>query len=114
MEGDSMRSFSPRVARLFMSLRMVLLLVGVAVGGGLALLGGLSGVEAQRYSAYADPQKPLLSYVLSDQRNVEEFQKEFGLNDEQVQQVLAIVREQDNKLSSEYAESEHLVNSSPE
>jgi len=97
-----------------MGLRVALLLVGVAVGGGLALFGDLSGVEAQRNSAYADSQKPVLSYVMSDQRNVEEFQKEFGLNDEQVQQVLAVVHEQDDKLSSEYAESEHLVNSSPE
>ena len=109
-----MRSFSPRVARLFMSLRMVLLVVGVAVGGGLALLGGLSEVGAQRYSAYADPQKPVLTYLLSDQRNMGEFQKEFGLNDEQVQQVLAVVHEQDDKLFSEYVESEHIVNSSPE
>jgi hypothetical protein len=109
-----MRSFSARVARHFMSLRMVLLVVGVAVGGGLALLGSLSGVGAQRYSAYADPQKPVLSYVLSDQRNVEEFQKAFGLNDEQVQQVLAVVRKQGAKLSSEYAKSEDIVNSSPE
>jgi hypothetical protein len=97
-----------------MSLRMVLLAVGVAVGGGLALLGSLSGVGAQGYSAYADPQKPVLSYLLSDQRNVEEFQKEFGLSDEQVQQVLAVIREQGDKLSSEYAESEHIVNSTPE
>ncbi len=29
-----------------------------------------STVEAQRYSAYADPEKPVISHVLSDEQNV--------------------------------------------
>ena len=35
--------------------------------------------------AYSDPEKPAISFVLSKERNVEEFQREFGLNDEQLE-----------------------------
>jgi len=85
------------------------LVVAVVVGGGLALTFGLSGAGAKVYSAYDDPQKPVLSFILSDGRNVEEFQKEFGLSDERVQEVLAVVREGDSAFSKEYDESEQIV-----
>jgi len=88
---------------------VALVLVTVAAGGGLGLAGGLAGVGADGYSAYSDPEKPVLSYILSDQRNVEEFQKEFGLSDEQVQEVLAVIQREDAALSKEYGESERIV-----
>jgi hypothetical protein len=106
------RSFRARAVRHITGLRAALVLVAVAVGGGFALAGGLAGVGAQSYSAYSDPEKPVLSYLLSDQRNVEEFQSEFGLSDEQVQEVLAVVQKENATLSEEYDESEQIVDSS--
>ena len=47
--------------------------------------------------------------MLSDERNVEEFQGEFGLSDENVREILAVVREEDDAFSKEYDESEGLV-----
>jgi hypothetical protein len=77
---------------------------------GLAFLGGgADPVEGQQYSAYSDPGKPAISFVLSKERNVEEFQREFGLSDAQMERVLAIVREENEKLAREYAESERMV-----
>lgn len=87
----------------------VLLVVAVAAGGWLALAAGLSGAGAKGYSAYADPEKPVLSYLLSDDRNVEELQKEFGLSDEQVQEILAVVRGENSVLSEEYEESDRII-----
>ena len=76
--------------------------------------GGLAGepTEAQGYSAYSDPEKPVLSFVLSDEANVEEFRSEFGLGDEEMTKVLAAVRDENDALAREYAESEQLVESS--
>lgn len=76
-----------------------LLLLVAALGGGGALAGGASDVEAQQYSAYSDPEKPAISFVLSDEQNVEEFQTEFDLNDEEVDTVLAAVRRGNEALS---------------
>ncbi|CAN5701572.1 hypothetical protein BH18ACT11_BH18ACT11_01300 [soil metagenome] len=87
----------------------LLLVVAVAAGGWLALAAGLSGAGAKGYSAYADPEKPVLSYLLSDDRNVEELQKEFGLSDEQVQEILAVVRGENSVLSEEYEESDRII-----
>ena len=98
-----------RWPRRIISLRVVLLVVAVAAGGGLALSFGLQGAGAKGYSAYADPQKPVLTFLLSDDQNVEEFQKEFGLSDDKVQEGLAVVREEDNALSREYDESDQIV-----
>jgi hypothetical protein len=82
---------------------------------GLAFLGGgADPVEGQQYSAYKDPGKPAISFVLSKERNVEEFQREFGLNDAQMERVLAIVREENEKLAREYAESERVVEANEE
>ncbi len=105
-----MRSFRARVARHITGLRVALVLATVAAGGGLALAGGLAW--AQSYSAYSDPEKPVLSYLLSDQRNVDEFQKEFGLSDERVQQVLDVVHKEDATLTEEYDQSEQIVDKS--
>jgi hypothetical protein len=84
-------------------------MVAVAIGGGLALAFGLPGAGAKGYSAYDDPQKPVLSFLLSDDKNVEDFQREFGLSDSQVTDILAVVREEDSAFSTEYDESEGLV-----
>jgi hypothetical protein len=91
----------------------VWLLLGIVVSlGWLAFVGGPgTTVEAQSYSAYSDPEKPVLSFVLSDEQNVEEFQSEFGLSDEEVETALAAIREENEALAEEYAESEQLVES---
>jgi hypothetical protein len=83
------------------------LVVAVVAGSGLAF--GSPGASAKGYSAYHDPQKPVLSFLLSDDRNVEELQKEFGLSDEKVQEILAAVREEDGALDKEYDESDRIV-----
>ena len=70
---------------------------------------GLPGAGATGYSVYDDPQKPALSFLLSDDRNVQEFQKEFGLSDDEVQKVVAVVREEDTALDKEYDESDQIV-----
>jgi hypothetical protein len=107
-----MRSFRARAARRITGLRAALLLLAVVAGGGIALAIGLAGVGAEGYSAYSDPKKPVLAYILSDQRNVDEFQREFGLSDDEVKQVLAVVQKEDTALSEEYEESEQIVDSS--
>ena len=86
-------------------------LLGVVVSLGCGLLASESG-EAQSYSAYSDPEKPVLSFVLSDEANVEEFRSEFGLGDEEVATALKAVREENEALAREYAQSEQLVESS--
>lgn len=106
-----MRSLGVWWARRVAGVRVVLLVVAVAVGAGLALAASLPGVGAKGYSAYDDPQKPVLSFILSDDRNVEEFQGEFGLGDAEMQEVLAVVRGEDRDLSKEYDESERIVQS---
>ena len=67
-------------------------LLGVVVSLGCGLFAGQSS-EAQSYSAYSDPEKPVLSFVLSDEANVEEFRSKFGLGDEEVATALTAVRE---------------------
>jgi len=81
----------------------------MATGAGFALAFGLSGVGAKNYSAYDDSEKPVLSFLLSDDRNIEEFQEEFGLSDEKVREILAVVREEQGALSREYDESDQIV-----
>ncbi len=104
-----MASLRAHVPRRVVGLRVVLLMVAVVAGGGLALAFGLPGAGAKDYSAYHDPQKPVLSFLLSEERNVEEFQGEFGLSDKNVREILAVVREEDDAFSKEYDESEGLV-----
>jgi Skp family chaperone for outer membrane proteins len=95
--------------RRIVGLRIVLLVVAVVAGAGFALAFGLSEAGAKKYSAYDDPQKPVLSFLLSDDRNIEEFQKEFGLSDEKLQEILAVVRKENSALSREYEESDQIV-----
>jgi hypothetical protein len=76
---------------------------------GLAFVDGSAAVEAEGYSAYSDPEKPALSFILSEEQNIEEFQKEFALTDGEVEEVLAAVREENEALAREYAESEQIV-----
>jgi flagellar biosynthesis regulator FlaF len=86
------------------------LLLGVVVSLGCVALAG-EPIEAQSYSAYSDPEKPVLSFVLSDEANVQEFQSEFGLGDEEVATALTAVRDENEALAREYAKSEQLVES---
>jgi hypothetical protein len=76
---------------------------------GLAFVGGSATVEAEEYSAYSDPEKTALSFILSEEQNIEEFQKEFALSDGEVEEILAAVREENEALAREYAESEQIV-----
>ena len=103
---DSLRARWPRH---IVGWRAVLLVAAVAVGSGLALAFGLPGAGARDYSAYDDPQKPVLSFLLSEDQNVEEFQKQFGLSDTKMKEILAIVREEHDALSREYEESDQVV-----
>ena len=80
----------------------------------LVIAGGGAAVEAEAYSPYADPAKPVLSFLLSDPQNVEELQKEFGLTDAEVEGVRAAVLKENELLSKEYAESERIVESNRE
>ena len=90
------------------------LLAAVVSLGCLILVGGPVSVEAQSYSAYADPQKPVVSFVLSDEQNIEEFRGEFGLGDEELEEAIAIVRSENRTLAREYSESEQIVESNEE
>jgi hypothetical protein len=78
------------------------------------LLGFADGpetVDAREYSAYADPEKPVISVILSDEGNVEDFQSEFGLSSEEMENVLAAVRRENRTLVREFSESELIVES---
>lgn len=70
--------------------------------------------EPERYSAYADPEKPVISFLLSDPGNVEDFKKEFGLGDAEVEDVLAATRKENEALAKTYAESEKLLDARSE
>jgi hypothetical protein len=89
-------------------------LLAAIAGGGLALAGDSAAIEAREYSAYSDPAKPVLSVILSEGQNVEEFQEEFGLGDEEVEDVLAAVREENGELATTYEESERIVEANEE
>lgn len=79
--------------------------------GTLWLFGGSAAVEAQEYSAYDDPGKPVISYLLSEEKNVQQFKTEFGLDDDEVQAAITATREENETLAEEYAESEQIVES---
>jgi hypothetical protein len=110
-----MRFASGRLARYFafalagrcLSVSVALVLSTSALG--LSSLGGSATVEAEEYSASSDPEKPALSFILSEDQNVEEFQKEFALSDEEVESVLTAIREENEALAREHAESERVV-----
>ncbi len=85
-----------------------LLLLAAITGGGFALAG--DSVEAQEeYSAYADPERPALSLVLSKDENVEDFQATFALGDATVEEARAAVLRENEALALASAESEQIV-----
>ena len=87
----------------------VLLLLAVLAGVGVALGGDSVTVEAQEYSPYQDPEQPALSFVLSDDQNLAEFQTKFGLSDAQIEEVRAAVLKENETLAAAYAESEQII-----
>lgn len=78
----------------------------LCVAGGLASAGDAAGRE---YSAYADPEKPVISFLLSEEENVRDFRQTFGLDDRETGKILSIVRAENERLAEEYAESEEIV-----
>jgi hypothetical protein len=95
-------------------LRGVLLLLTAITGTGFALAGDSATVEAQEYSAYSDPERPAISLILSEEQNVEEFQEQFGLSDEQIEEASAAVLRENEALAKAYAESEQIVEANKE
>jgi len=90
---------------------VALLLLAVSLIGGSTLAGGASAAEARQYSAYSDPEKPALSFVLSEEQNVEEFRERFGLSDEEMDTVLAAIRKENEALSRAQGESRRVIES---
>jgi hypothetical protein len=86
--------------------RLVAPCLALFVAGGLASAGAAGG---QEYSAYADPDKPVIPFLLSQGENVEDLREEFGLDEEEVGRVLAAARAETETLEGEYAESERIV-----
>ncbi len=85
------------------------LLLVVVVVMGVGLVGDSAALDAEEYSAYSDPQKPVLAVILSEEQNIEDFATRFGLGDKEVEEVLAAVREENEALAREFAESERIV-----
>lgn len=104
-------AFSSRIVSGKDLLRVVLLLLAATVGGGVAFFATTTAPRSQEYSAYTDPQKPVISYLLSDPQNVAEFQQRFALSGEDLSVVLGAIQEENEILSREYAESELVVDS---
>jgi hypothetical protein len=73
------------------------------------LAGDHIAVEAEVYSAYSDPKKPVIAVILSEQQNVDEFRAHFGLSEGQVDAVLAATRLENRILAQEYGESERVL-----
>lgn len=90
---------------------VALLLLAVGLGGGSVLAGDASVAEARQYSAYSDPEKPALSFVLSKEQNVEEFREKFDLSDEELDTVLAAIRKENETLSRAQGESRRIIES---
>jgi hypothetical protein len=109
----SARGCLARYLSIFSNRRGLSLGVALLLSAGLvlALAHGSETVDAQEYSAYADPEKPVISVVLSDEGNVEEFRSKFGLGDEEMESVLAAVLQENEILAREYSESEKIVES---
>ena len=87
----------------------MLLLLAVLAGVGFAVAGDSVPVEAQEYSAYQDPEQPALSFVLSDDQNLAEFQTKFGLSDGQIEEVRAAIPKENETLAAAYAASEQII-----
>lgn len=86
--------------------RLVAPCLALCAAGSLASAGDAGGRE---YSAYADPEKPVISYLLSEDENVQDFRETFALDDRETEKVLSIVRAENERLAGEYAESEEIV-----
>ena len=95
-------------------LRGALFLLAAITSVGFALAGDSATVEAQEYSAYSDPERPAISFILSEEQNVGEFQEKFGLSDEQIEEVSAAVLRENEALAKAYAESEQIVEANEE
>lgn len=80
--------------------------LALCAAGSLASAGDAGG---QEYSAYADPGKPVIPFLLSQGENVDDLRAEFGLDDGEVGRVLAAAREETEALEAEYAQSERIV-----
>ena len=61
------------------------------------------------YSAYADPEKPVISFLLSEDENVRDFRETFGLDGGETEEALSIVRAENERLAKEHAESEEII-----
>jgi hypothetical protein len=112
-----MRQTRERLVRLPLSgnlLRGASVLFALVVGGGLALFGTTTVTESRTYSAYADPEKTAISFILSDPHNIAELRERFAFGDEEVKSILAAVREENEIVAREYAESERIVDASEE
>src|SRR5919112_370322 len=112
-----MRHTRERLVRFPLSrdiLRGALVLFALVVGGALGLFGTTSAIDSRTYSAYADPQKTAISFILSDPKNVAALRERFALGDEEVKSILAAVREENEIVAREYAESERIVEASEE
>jgi len=102
--GRCLRSFCGR------HLRGALFLLAAITGVGFALAGDTVPVGAQaEYSAYADLERPALSFALSKDENVREFQVKFGLGDAKVEEARAAVLRENEALAQASAESEQIV-----
>ena len=86
--------------------RLVASCLVLCVAGGVASAGDAGG---QEYSAYADPEKPVISFLLSEKQNVRDFRETFGLDARETEKALSIVRAENKRLAKEHAESEKLV-----
>jgi hypothetical protein len=74
--------------------------------GGFASAGGAGG---QEYSTYSDTKKPVISVLLSERDNVQDFRETFGLDDREIGEALSVVRAENERLAEEHAESEKIV-----
>src|SRR5918998_2567968 len=109
-----MRSlFARPLGRLLVSLgsggrrrRVLATCLAVCAAGLLVSAGTVGGRE---YSAYADPEKPVISVLLSEEANVQDFRETFGIDDRETEKVLSIVRVENERLAEEHAESEKIV-----
>lgn len=112
-----MRRTRERSVRVRMSrdlLRGASVLFALVVGGALGLFGTTSATDSRMYSAYADPQKTAISFILSDPKNVAALRERFDLGEEEVKSILAAVREENKSVAREYAETEKIVEASEE
>ena len=86
--------------------RLVAPCLALCLVGGFASAGGAGG---QEYSAYSDTKKPVISVLLSERDNVQDFRETFGLDDREIGEALSVVRAENERLAEEHAESEKIV-----